>query len=249
MRLRTIKILLFFLCMSAGLILEAQVVDAPVTLPVVAADTLEATASYLKPVRGTPVPAIGGPQDIHLDRDASLRFLEKIYSSAPMWKKNNDPLREAIRNLIWIASRPPADSLMSYLSGYGFDNIRVPVEKYYLFDSIRIILPVIQPDSSSTDSAAVIDGAGEMFIEAGKNLQKVKLSADSKPVTHNDTEFVRTSLGDDPIDPAQFPERERFVALQSAGQLDSPAQAAAKVLRYLARADFGANPVADVRDA
>lgn len=50
-------------------------------------------------------------------------------------------------------------------------------------------------------------------------------------------------------DPTLFPERERFVGLQAAGQLDSPAQAAAKVMRFLARADFGANPVADVRDA
>jgi NAD(P)-dependent dehydrogenase (short-subunit alcohol dehydrogenase family) len=50
-------------------------------------------------------------------------------------------------------------------------------------------------------------------------------------------------------DPALFPERERFVGLQAAGQLDSPALAAAKVLRFLARADFGANPVADVSDA
>ncbi len=50
-------------------------------------------------------------------------------------------------------------------------------------------------------------------------------------------------------DPALFPERERFLGLHAAGQLDSPAQAAAKVLRYLARADFGAHPVADVRDA
>lgn len=50
-------------------------------------------------------------------------------------------------------------------------------------------------------------------------------------------------------DPALFPERERFVALQAAGQLDSPAQAATKVLAYLARSDFGAQPVGDVRDA
>ena len=50
-------------------------------------------------------------------------------------------------------------------------------------------------------------------------------------------------------DPALFPERDRFVALQTAGQLDSPAQAATKVLAYLGRSDFGAQPVADVRDA
>jgi benzil reductase ((S)-benzoin forming) len=50
-------------------------------------------------------------------------------------------------------------------------------------------------------------------------------------------------------DPALFPNRERFVAFKEGGQLDSPAAAAAKVLKYLAREDFGNNPVADVRDA
>jgi NAD(P)-dependent dehydrogenase (short-subunit alcohol dehydrogenase family) len=50
-------------------------------------------------------------------------------------------------------------------------------------------------------------------------------------------------------DPASFPERERFVGLKTAGQLDSPAEAAAKVLRTLDRDDFGSNVIADVRDA
>lgn len=50
-------------------------------------------------------------------------------------------------------------------------------------------------------------------------------------------------------DPALFPARERFLGLQATGQPDSPAPAAAKVLRRLARADFGANPVADLRAA
>ena len=50
-------------------------------------------------------------------------------------------------------------------------------------------------------------------------------------------------------DPARFPEQARFRALQAGGQLDTPAQAAAKVLRFLARDDFGTDPVADVRDA
>jgi NAD(P)-dependent dehydrogenase (short-subunit alcohol dehydrogenase family) len=49
-------------------------------------------------------------------------------------------------------------------------------------------------------------------------------------------------------DGAEFAERERFLALKAGGQLDSPGQAAAKVLGYLDRADFGAQPVADVRD-
>jgi len=50
-------------------------------------------------------------------------------------------------------------------------------------------------------------------------------------------------------DPAIFPEQARFEGLKVGGLLDSPAAAAAKVLAYLARPDFGQNPVADVRDA
>lgn len=49
-------------------------------------------------------------------------------------------------------------------------------------------------------------------------------------------------------DATQFPDRARFVDLKDSGQLDSPAQAASKVLAYLVRSDFGSQPVADVRD-
>jgi NAD(P)-dependent dehydrogenase (short-subunit alcohol dehydrogenase family) len=49
-------------------------------------------------------------------------------------------------------------------------------------------------------------------------------------------------------DPKLFPERERFAGLHAGGHLDTPAQAAAKVLRVLDSADFGSQPVADVRE-
>ncbi|QDL55119.1 SDR family NAD(P)-dependent oxidoreductase [Rhodoferax aquaticus] len=49
-------------------------------------------------------------------------------------------------------------------------------------------------------------------------------------------------------DAAHFPDRASFEGLHSHGQLSSPADAAKKVLAYLARADFGAHAVGDVRD-
>lgn len=49
-------------------------------------------------------------------------------------------------------------------------------------------------------------------------------------------------------DPAAFPDRLRFVQLKDAGLLDSAEAAAAKVLAWLDRADFGAQPIADVRE-
>ncbi|QHE85346.1 SDR family NAD(P)-dependent oxidoreductase [Hydrogenophaga sp. BPS33] len=45
-----------------------------------------------------------------------------------------------------------------------------------------------------------------------------------------------------------FPDLDRFVQLKRQGHLASPTEAAAQVLACLERPDFGANPVADVRD-
>jgi NAD(P)-dependent dehydrogenase (short-subunit alcohol dehydrogenase family) len=44
-----------------------------------------------------------------------------------------------------------------------------------------------------------------------------------------------------------FPDQAKFLQLKVQGQLSSPAQAAEQVLRFLARPDFGREPVADVR--
>jgi benzil reductase ((S)-benzoin forming) len=45
-----------------------------------------------------------------------------------------------------------------------------------------------------------------------------------------------------------FPDRDSFARLKADGQLTSPEAAAARVLAYLARPDFGSQPVADVRE-
>lgn len=50
-------------------------------------------------------------------------------------------------------------------------------------------------------------------------------------------------------DAAQFPDIGNFIGMKDKGMLASPADAAARILAYLARPDFGANVVADVRDA
>jgi benzil reductase ((S)-benzoin forming) len=49
-------------------------------------------------------------------------------------------------------------------------------------------------------------------------------------------------------DPKEFADIGYFVDLKEKGVLNTPAEAAARVLAVLSRPDFGANPVADVRD-
>jgi NAD(P)-dependent dehydrogenase (short-subunit alcohol dehydrogenase family) len=47
----------------------------------------------------------------------------------------------------------------------------------------------------------------------------------------------------------KFPDQAGFQQLKATGMLTSPADAATRILNYLARPDFGSNPVSDVRDA
>lgn len=49
-------------------------------------------------------------------------------------------------------------------------------------------------------------------------------------------------------DSTAFPDQSSFLNLKTSGLLTSPEDAAKRVLAVLMRADFGANPVADVRD-
>ncbi len=48
-------------------------------------------------------------------------------------------------------------------------------------------------------------------------------------------------------DATGFPDQSRFIQLHASGQLTSPQHAAAQVLNFLSRPDFGAEPIADVR--
>lgn len=196
MRLRTYKILLLVLCLAGTTHLAGQVVDVPV-VPQVAAprtDSLAVNGSLIRQIKAAPVPGINGPQDINLGTDESLKFLERFCASPALWKRSSDPLREALKNLVWLASRPPADTVISYLSEYPFERIRVPAESYYLFDSVRIILPLIVPDSTVSDSAASGARPDEMFISAGRSLRKVKLADDDRPIIKNDTLKLNDSV-------------------------------------------------------
>ncbi len=111
--------------------------------------------------------------------------------------------------------------------------------------------------SSGLGRRAMAGAASYCAIKAGMDHLARSLALEEERLPHGarivslapgviDTDMQVQLRG---ADPALFPDREKFVGMQQAGQLDSPATAATKVLKYLDRADFGSQPVADVRDA
>lgn len=157
-------------------------------------DTTAIKDERLRQIHGTPVTGPSGIDKITLDTEASLRFIQRLHSSAGIWRKSGDPLREALGLLIFHASRPEPDTIFRYLSGYDFERIRVPLDHYYKLDSVRIILPFITSDTAASDTISHLAGTGEMFIEAGTRLEKVKLTPDDRPVMKNDTLAINDSV-------------------------------------------------------
>ena len=49
-------------------------------------------------------------------------------------------------------------------------------------------------------------------------------------------------------DASAFPDQANFLKLKTSGSLTSPEDAATRILAFLARGDFGSNPVADIRE-
>lgn len=186
-------IVLFFL--SGSMLLAGQAVDVPDEELIVAPDTVRPVLPLPKQkIKGEPAPDSAGQCPIVLDRDNALQFLRRIGSSNYIWKRSDDPLREALRDLVHFASTPREDSVVSYLSDYGYDKIRIPLDSYFVYDSLRIILPVMEQDSVAADSSSAAGQAGEMFIEAGKRMNKVKLSNDASPMVKNDTLLLNDTV-------------------------------------------------------
>ncbi len=103
--------------------------------------------------------------------------------------------------------------------------------------------------SSGLGRRAMAGQAAYCAVKAGLDHASRALALDGVKVVSLapgivDTD-MQTQLRDS--DPAGFPDHARFVEFKSAGLLDTPARAAAKVLACLQRADFGHEPVADVR--
>lgn len=103
--------------------------------------------------------------------------------------------------------------------------------------------------SSGLGRRAMASVAAYCAVKAGLDHLSRALALEGAAVVSLAPGVIETDMqaGLRAADPAQFPDHERFVQLKAGGALDSPDRAAAKLIAYLDRDDFGANPVADVR--
>lgn len=144
--------------------------------------------------KGKTLQSVVQTPDIIMDKESSLNYLQHIYSTSSMWRKHNEPLRDAMGVLLYHTIRKPFDSTAIYLSDYNFDSIKVPWNKFYTVDSIKISIPPLEPDTTLTDTVVSPGQPKELYISVGSKIRRVKLSPAMDPFTRNDTISINDSV-------------------------------------------------------
>ncbi|HCI55074.1 MAG TPA: DUF3078 domain-containing protein [Bacteroidales bacterium] len=101
-------------------------------------DSLSKMGFYVKPVQTK--------ADIKFTTEEAIKYLQEKYNSG-YWRNLSEPLRVAIGQLLFYATNKPFDSLKVFLEKYPYDSINIPPEKFYVFDTIRVKIPVVLPGS------------------------------------------------------------------------------------------------------
>jgi len=79
--------------------------------------------------------------DINLSTNQALIYLRQRYHPQ-FWNNTNDPLRQALGRLIYETEHPPVDTLKKMLSGYPYDSLIIPWDKFYIWEPLRLKIPV-----------------------------------------------------------------------------------------------------------
>jgi hypothetical protein len=103
---------------------------------------------------------------IRFDKDEALSYLQSKYVS-DNWTNPADPLRISLGQLIFFASNPPYESLNHFLETYSYDSLNLSWNRFYIWDTLRMKVPVVkyQGPVSLSDSVIRQDATG-IAVEA-----------------------------------------------------------------------------------
>ncbi|MBE0674436.1 MAG: DUF3078 domain-containing protein [Bacteroidales bacterium] len=88
--------------------------------------------------------------NINFSIDEAVRFLQRNYR-AENWKDTRDPFRQSMNQLIWFVTHEREYAVRNFLNDYPYDSIKVPMQNFYVWDTIRIQFP----EGHERDSIAI----------------------------------------------------------------------------------------------
>ncbi|MGA1977227.1 MAG: DUF3078 domain-containing protein [Bacteroidales bacterium] len=136
---------LFFVMAGYSVYSQDSALKDPMSLP--SADSIIKSGAILHEDRQKP--------EIRLSPTQSVVFLQ--HRCLPEhWKNPGDPLRQAIVQLVFEASHQPFDSAKSYFEKYPLDSLKVPWDKFYTWEQIKVRIPVIKKAGNAGEDSVKV---------------------------------------------------------------------------------------------
>ena len=175
--------------------------------------------------------------EIELTTEQAVKFLEKYYRPR-FWHDINDPLRKALEHLIFLATHPPYDSSEVFLKNYKYDSIKIPWEKFYVWDTLVFKIPDTEPvsfqmadsvhfETDTVNIAAEPDSAAVFQKEYNNVFSEPYILKDTSILVITDT--LRGVNSSDPNLPFRY--------YDSLFQIDSLEVAVNSLIKYLEERD------------
>jgi len=163
MRVRHLKLFLtlFFISIYISVFSQENIIKSISTEAVL--DSLKKSGAVFGKNQGKP--------DIVLSKDQALMYLEQRFHSRT-WKDKNDPLRQAFGRLIYEAAHPPFDSLKDILAKYPYDSLCIPRDKFFIWDSLRVKIPVSSKSEVSKGFNSVVKIDSDTIAIKRDSLEK-----------------------------------------------------------------------------
>jgi len=177
--------------------------------------------------------------EIILSKEQAIKFLQQR-THTQYWIDPQDPFRLALSQLVYESSHQRYDSLEYFLKRYPYDSLSIPWDKFYIWEPLRLKIPVISvPEFPiKTDSTIKSDTIKVKNVNEYLRLKSLTLrnpSEEKQVVTLKDTTImvVIDTLKEVTSSASSFPFRYFNYPYQG----DSIRIAVASLMKYLGERD------------
>jgi hypothetical protein len=115
--------------------------------------------------------------EIKLTVSQAVKYLQQRYQSQS-WNNMSDPFRLALGQLIYNASNPPLDTAIHILKKFPYDSISIPWDKFYIWEPMKVRIPVNTVKQLSVPIEQVADIDTSL---AGKAADSTRINYDKAP--------------------------------------------------------------------
>jgi hypothetical protein len=130
---------------------------------------------------------------ITLTESEALIYLRKKYHPQ-FWNNTNDPLRQEFARLIYEAEHLPVDSMKSALLKYPYDSLSIPWEKFYIWEPLKLKVPVISKPSFKILTDTLVTSDTNKVVAVNDSLLHPFESAQTNEIRRPETTLKDTTI-------------------------------------------------------